>query len=251
MALQAGLDCDDGVLTNENGETSDPYVFAVGDVSRQRTKSGLRGLRLESWQNANDQAARAARAILGLENAAPSLPRFWSDQFGHTLHIAGLPDPESDLKHAAADGNFWEFDGFAIGIDQPMLVHQYANSHETLEATPEPITWDENLPAGATPHLLGKFSPLAERELRKITLDRIGDLVVTRIGHHLFAVRERCPHADASLAEGLIDGYRIVCPLHFAAFDLRDGSVHRAPKGCPRAQIFRVTAENGQAWVWV
>jgi nitrite reductase/ring-hydroxylating ferredoxin subunit len=132
-----------------------------------------------------------------------------------------------------------------------MLVHQYANSHETVEVAPEPITWDENLPAGATPHPLGDFSQLAERELRKVTLDRLGDLVVTRIGPHLFAVGEKCPHADASLAEGLIDGYRIVCPLHFAEFDLRDGSVHKAPKGCPRAQVYRVTADNGQAWVWV
>lgn len=131
-----------------------------------------------------------------------------------------------------------------------MLVHQYASSFQIADSDPEPATWDENVPEGVTRHLLGEFSALAERELRKVRSDCLEDLVVTRIGRNLFAVAENCPHADASLAECLIDGYRKVCPLNFAEFNLRDGSVHKAPKGCPRAQTFRATEENGQAWIW-
>lgn len=250
LARQAGLTCDDGVVTDEDGATADPCIFAVGDVSRQRLKSGERGLRIESWQNANDQAVRAARAILGLENSPLPLPRFWSDQFGHTLHIAGLPDPKAELKRAASGGDFWEFEGFAVGIDQPLLVHQYASAQRKVESEAEPKVWDENVPEGAVRHSLGVFPAVAEGELRKVRSELYGDLVVTRIGRHMFAVAERCPHADASLAEGLIEGHRIVCPLHFAEFDLRDGSPHKAPKGCARARTYRVTEGDGQVWIW-
>ena len=48
-------------------------------------------LRLESWQNAQDQGIAAARAALGMEVHYQPLPWFWSDQYGVNLQIYGLP----------------------------------------------------------------------------------------------------------------------------------------------------------------
>ena len=55
------------MLTDEDGATDDPHVFAGDDVWRQRSIKSPSGTRMESWQNAIEQAGRAAKAILGLE----------------------------------------------------------------------------------------------------------------------------------------------------------------------------------------
>lgn len=248
LARQAGLPCNDGVFTDANGATSDPCVFAIGDVSRQRLEE--RTHRIESWQNANDQANRAARAILGLENPATGLARFWSEQFGHTLHIAGLPRADAPLLVADDAANYWEFEGFAVGIDQPMRVHRYAMAHVSGDGAPQDTDPDDWAHLGAKRYPLELATPLADGELRKVQTG-LGDLVVVRVGHRIYAVDERCPHSAASLAEGMLSGHRIVCPLHFAEFDLRDGSPHQAPKGCPKLRTFRVTEEENEFWLWI
>ncbi len=251
LARQAGLPCDEGILTDENGATSDPFVYAVGDVARQRVAAVPRGLRIESWHNANDQAARAARAMLHRENPPPALPRFWSDQFGHTIHIAGLPDPAAQPLTAQSDERFWDFGDFAIGIDQPARIHRFALSKRTEAVSPPSDPAEDGPPADAVKHAFPDLSDLSEGELRKVRFAPLGDLVVTRIGANIHAVAERCPHADASLAEGMIDGHRIVCPLHFAEFDLRDGRPYNAPKGCPRARTYRIAEDAGHTWIWL
>lgn len=242
LARQAGLTCRDGVVTTEDGATEDPCVFAVGDVSRQPMAG--QSLRVESWHNANEQAARAARAILGLAQPGPALPRFWSEQGGHTLHIAGLPRPEA--CPTLSEPGYWEFDGFAIGIDQPLRVHRFAQIRpEVAPSTAAPLP-----PEGARRHPLGPVE-LAEGAMMRLTVAPLGELVLARSGGHLHAVAERCPHSAASLAEGMISGGRITCPLHFAEFDLRDGTQHQAPRGCPKLATWTVTEAEGQAWIWV
>lgn len=255
LARQAGLDCDDGIVTDENGATSDPHIWAIGDVSRQRSAEVPRGLRLESWQNASEQPVRAICRLLQLEVPAPPLPRFWSDQFGQKIQIAGLPDPNSVPQSPAVAGvQFWDFGAFAIGINQPALVHKFAIGQRAEDhADAEPTVHDgaEAGSARVVKHPFPAVGDLAERELRRLTFDPLGDLVVTRVGAEVFALPETCPHANASLAEGLIEGHRIICPLHFAEFDLRDGRAYNAPKGCPRARTYRITEEDGTSWIWL
>lgn len=95
LAFDAGLACDDGVITDADGRTSDPAIFAIGDVAR-RPVDGHDGLRrLESIPAATEHAARAAAAILGLESHSHEVPWFWSDQFDLRLKIAGLSTPEA------------------------------------------------------------------------------------------------------------------------------------------------------------
>lgn len=93
LARDAGLECDGGVIVDRNCRTSDPDIFAAGDVAVTPNPWAGRPLRLESWQNAQDQGIAAARAALGLPVDYGPLPWFWSDQYGMNLQIYGLPQP--------------------------------------------------------------------------------------------------------------------------------------------------------------
>jgi 3-phenylpropionate/trans-cinnamate dioxygenase ferredoxin reductase component len=90
----AGLEYDDGVITDEYGRTSNPDIFAIGDVAR-RPVAGHHGLRrLESIPAATEHAKHAVAAILGQEPDEHEVPWFWSDQFDLKLKIAGLTTPD-------------------------------------------------------------------------------------------------------------------------------------------------------------
>jgi len=79
-----------GITVNHFAQTSDPDIYAIGDVSWHRNAFYGRELRLESVQNAVDQAKTAIGHMLGEDAAYDSLPWFWSDQYGLKLQIAGL-----------------------------------------------------------------------------------------------------------------------------------------------------------------
>jgi 3-phenylpropionate/trans-cinnamate dioxygenase ferredoxin reductase subunit len=96
LARAAGLACDDGVIVNEFAETSDPAVFAAGDCTRHIGRDG-HPIRLESVQNAIDQAKHAALAMLGRHTPYREVPWFWSDQYDLKLQIAGLAWPEDRI----------------------------------------------------------------------------------------------------------------------------------------------------------
>jgi 3-phenylpropionate/trans-cinnamate dioxygenase ferredoxin reductase component len=93
LARDAGLECDGGVLVDSRCQTSDPDILAAGDVAVTPNPWAGRRLRLESWQNAQEQGIAAARSALGLEVDYQPLPWFWSDQYGMNLQIYGIPTP--------------------------------------------------------------------------------------------------------------------------------------------------------------
>lgn len=92
LAATAGLACDNGVVVDEQARTSDPAIFAIGDVTNRPVPvhDGARH-RLESVPNALEQAKQAAAAIVGRPAPPPEVPWFWSDQYDVKLQIAGLP----------------------------------------------------------------------------------------------------------------------------------------------------------------
>lgn len=90
LAEAAGLEVDNGIVVDEFGATSDPDIFAVGDCSNHLSPVYGRRLRLESVQNATDQARTAALALCGKGVPYRALPWFWSDQYDLKLQIAGL-----------------------------------------------------------------------------------------------------------------------------------------------------------------
>lgn len=97
LARVAGLDCDGGVLVDAQCRTSDPDIFAAGDVAVARNGWAGRRMRLESWQNAQEQGIAAAKSALGREVHYDPLPWFWSDQHGTNLQIYGVPQPSQQM----------------------------------------------------------------------------------------------------------------------------------------------------------
>ncbi len=92
LALEAGLSCGNGIVVDESARTSDPDIFAAGDCTDHPGFYGER-LRLESVQNAIDQAKFAALAMLGRPARYCEVPWFWSDQYDLKMQIAGLMKP--------------------------------------------------------------------------------------------------------------------------------------------------------------
>ncbi|WP_460370956.1 FAD-dependent oxidoreductase, partial [Actinocorallia lasiicapitis] len=83
LAERAGLIVEDGIVVDDRLATSDPAVYAAGDVAR--TPSARR----EHWSDAQAQGVTAARNLLGRDEPHTAVPWCWSDQFGLTLQIAG------------------------------------------------------------------------------------------------------------------------------------------------------------------
>ena len=92
LAAAAGLECGNGVLTDANGRTGDPHIYAVGDVANALRDNGQR-MRIESWENAQRQAVAAAKTALGIahDDSADGPPWFWSDQYDDNLQLLGVP----------------------------------------------------------------------------------------------------------------------------------------------------------------
>ena len=92
LAAAAGLPVRDGIAVDLSARTAAPDVYAAGDCTRFFSGRYGREVRLESVQNAIDQAKTAAAAMLGDAQAYDPVPWFWSDQYDIKLQIAGLSD---------------------------------------------------------------------------------------------------------------------------------------------------------------
>jgi len=88
LAESAGVEIENGIKTDEQGRTSDPAIWAAGDCASFPYRGGR--IRLESVQNAIDQAETVAQNILGAGVDYLPQPWFWSDQYDVKLQIAGL-----------------------------------------------------------------------------------------------------------------------------------------------------------------
>jgi 3-phenylpropionate/trans-cinnamate dioxygenase ferredoxin reductase subunit len=95
LAEAAGLAIDNGVAVDATLRTSDPNIFAAGDVSSFPYELSGSRIRLECWRNAEDQGAVAARNILGAGEEYGGAPWLWSDQYELSIQVAGLPTPDA------------------------------------------------------------------------------------------------------------------------------------------------------------
>jgi 3-phenylpropionate/trans-cinnamate dioxygenase ferredoxin reductase subunit len=93
LAERAGLRIDNGIAVDAHCETSAAGIFSAGDCASHFSRFLGRWIRLESWQNAQEQAIVAAKAMLGMPAAYDMIPWFWSDQLGLNIQMLGLPDP--------------------------------------------------------------------------------------------------------------------------------------------------------------
>jgi 3-phenylpropionate/trans-cinnamate dioxygenase ferredoxin reductase subunit len=122
IAKDAGLNCTNGIAVDDHGRSSDPNIFAAGDCATHYNHFARAWLRLESVQNAQDQAKAAGLAITGSTGPYNSVPRFWSDQYDAKLQIVGISRNFDDqaIRGSIADGKFSVFyyrQGKLIAVD--------------------------------------------------------------------------------------------------------------------------------------
>jgi len=123
LAEAAGLAVEDGILIDDTCRTSDPLIFAAGDCTRFVSRHYGRKMRLESVQNANDQARVAAAVIAGRAAIYDTIPWFWSDQYELKLQIAGLSQDydeiaiRGDIANSRSFAAFYLKGGEIISVD--------------------------------------------------------------------------------------------------------------------------------------
>ncbi|MDE2914738.1 MAG: FAD-dependent oxidoreductase [Paracoccaceae bacterium] len=146
LADAAGLDIDNGIRTDSFGRTSVPGIWAAGDCASFPFEG--RRIRLESVQNAIDQAEAVADNITGAEAPYQPVPWFWSDQYDLKLQIAGLNTGYSDVVTRREPGtdalreSHWYFcpDGRLLAVDAMNDPRAYMVAKRLIEAgkTPDP-----------------------------------------------------------------------------------------------------------------
>jgi 3-phenylpropionate/trans-cinnamate dioxygenase ferredoxin reductase subunit len=108
LARAAGLACGNGIVVDDRCRTDDPAVHAIGDCTDQPSVHYGGRIRLESVDNAVEQANTAAADLLGLDARHEKVPWFWSDQYEHKLVIVGLSQGHDQvvLRGDPAQGAF-------------------------------------------------------------------------------------------------------------------------------------------------
>lgn len=97
IALEAGIHCKDGVIVDYNCQTSDPYIYAAGDVTRFMGPLEGQAIRLECVANAVAQSKIVAQHLLHGGIQRQEIPWFWTVQFGNRLQTAGVQSPEDKI----------------------------------------------------------------------------------------------------------------------------------------------------------
>jgi 3-phenylpropionate/trans-cinnamate dioxygenase ferredoxin reductase subunit len=113
LAETAGVSLDDGIVVDEKGCTSVPHIFAAGDCTRHPNRFAGGNVRLESVQNANDQARVVAANMVGQASIYDAAPWFWSDQYDIKLQMAGL-NSNYDSTVTRGDPTNSENEGFCV-----------------------------------------------------------------------------------------------------------------------------------------
>ena len=116
LASAAGLDIENGIKVDETAKTNDEDIYAIGDCTFHYNPHYGRNIRLESVQNAVDQAKVAAASICGKETRYDTIPWFWSDQYDVKLQMVGLSQGYDQviLRKEKNDNkclSFWYFKG--------------------------------------------------------------------------------------------------------------------------------------------
>ncbi|MBW6421334.1 FAD-dependent oxidoreductase [Rhizobium sp. XQZ8] len=141
LAQDCGLDVGNGIIVDEFARTSDPSIFAMGDCAMLPWRG--KRIRLESVQNAVDQAEAAAAVMAGGTTPYDAKPWFWSDQYDVKLQIAGfnMGYDETLVRPGAREGSLsvWYFrEGRFIAVDAINDAKAYVSGKKMLESGIEP-----------------------------------------------------------------------------------------------------------------
>ncbi|MCP5072552.1 MAG: NAD(P)/FAD-dependent oxidoreductase [Rhodobacteraceae bacterium] len=141
LAEQAGVEIENGIKTDTCGRTSVPGIWAAGDCASFPYRNTR--IRLESVQNAIDQAELVAENIMGAEKDYVAKPWFWSDQFDVKLQIAGLNTGYDEVITRPGDKEgsvaFWYFKGEELlAVDAANEARSYMIGKRLIEAGKSP-----------------------------------------------------------------------------------------------------------------
>lgn len=140
----AGAEIGDGVVVDSFCRTSLADVFAIGDcASHPNSYAGGKRIRLESIQNANDQASVVARAICGDATSYDAVPWFWSNQYDLKLQTLGLSHGHDQIvvRGASDDRSFsvlYLLGGRIIAIDSVNAVKDYVQAKAWITKADKP-----------------------------------------------------------------------------------------------------------------
>ncbi len=147
LAGNAGLEVDNGIVVDEFARTSDHDIVAAGDCTYHYNPIYDRHLRLESVQNAVDQAKVAAATLCGKLEPYSALPWFWSDQYDLKLQIAGLSQGfdqviiRGDIETSRSFAAFYLREGKLIAVDAVNRPKEFMISKRALmhHFSPDPV----------------------------------------------------------------------------------------------------------------
>jgi 3-phenylpropionate/trans-cinnamate dioxygenase ferredoxin reductase component len=128
IATAAGLTVDNGVVVDASLRTSDPDVYAVGDIARFPNQLAGKHIRVEHWANALNQPTTAAAAMMGRPAVYDELPYFFTDQFDLGMEFLGYVEP-GDYDSVAFRGDVAarEFIAFWLSSDSRVLAGMNVN----------------------------------------------------------------------------------------------------------------------------
>ncbi|MDR3473246.1 MAG: oxidoreductase C-terminal domain-containing protein, partial [Devosia sp.] len=137
LAAAAGLRTDRGILVDAQGRTSDPAIFAAGDCVRFDHSLYGEAMRIESVNNALDQARWVAAGIAGEPAPTATIPWFWSDQFDLKIQLAGIPSPLDRLEAIPGEEGFvrhYTRDGVLRAVEAVNAPRAFMLARRRMEA---------------------------------------------------------------------------------------------------------------------
>jgi 3-phenylpropionate/trans-cinnamate dioxygenase ferredoxin reductase subunit len=140
LAAEAGLPTGNGILTDGHLRTTAPAIYAIGDWAAHPNPYFGATVRLESVQNAVDQANCVASGIVGVARRYLSLPWFWSEQAGMKLQIAGDTSSAAQARVVHGDSDAGAFSVFhfrdrvLIGVESVNRPKDHMLARKTLRS---------------------------------------------------------------------------------------------------------------------
>ncbi len=144
LAEAAGIKIANGIMVDDQCRTSDPHIYAAGDVTSHPCAQTGGYRRLESWANAQNQAIVAAKAALGQNVTYGDVPWAWSDQFDVNLQILGHPE-RGALVVARGDAQHGPYCWLVLGEAGETLGAVSANAPRELRVVRKAIGGSQRL----------------------------------------------------------------------------------------------------------